>query len=197
MTQDKAKPLFIILSGPSGVGKDAVFSRMKQLQRSFHYATTATTRPLRPAEQNGIDYHFLTEEKFKQKIARNELLEWAKVYRNYYGVPKEEIEPALKKGQDVIVKVDVQGAATLKRLYPEATTIFLMPPSEAELVRRLKQRRSQSRADFELRLETARQEIKSSPFFDYIVINHKDKLDETIAQIEAIITTEKCRAGLK
>lgn len=204
MTQDKlsstgsgSKPLLVILSGPSGVGKDAVFSRMKRIQRSFHYAITATTRPPRPAEQNGTDYHFLTSEEFQKKVTRNELLEWAEVYGNYYGVPKEEIEPALKKGESVMVKVDVQGAATLKRLYPEAITIFLMPPSEAELVRRLKLRHSQSQADFERRLKTAREEIKSLPLFDHVVINHRDKLDETISQIEAIVTAEKCRVRLK
>ncbi len=204
MTQGKllskgnpAKPLLIILSGPSGVGKDAVFSRMKQLHRSFHYAITATTRPPRPKEKNGIDYYFLTNQEFQKKIDQKELVEWAEVYGNYYGVPKEEIEPVLNKGKDVIIKVDVQGAATLKHLYPEAIAIFLMPPSKAELVRRLKLRHSQSKADFKQRLKTAAEEIKNLPLFDYVVINRKNKLDETVAQIEAIITAEKCRVRRK
>ncbi len=190
---NEPKPLLIILSGPSGVGKDAVFSQMKQSGHLLHCATTITTRSARPTEQNGIDYHFITAEEFKQKVTRKQLLEWAEVYGNYYGVPKREIEPALERGQDVMVKVDVQGAATLKRLYPEAVAIFLMPPSETELVRRLKQRHSLSEADFDRRLKTAREEIKSLPLFDYVVINHKDRLDHTISQIEAIITAEKCR----
>lgn len=187
----KPKPGLIILSGPSGVGKDAVFSRMKQLGRPFHYATTATTRLPRPTEQNGIDYHFLTPEEFKRKIARNELLEWAEVYGNYYGVPKEEIKPALEEGQDVIVKVDVQGAATLKRLFPEAITIFLMPPSEEELVQRLKQRHSESKADLDRRLKTVQQEMRGLHLFNYVLVNYTDKLDETVAQIENIVAAQK------
>lgn len=187
----KPKSHLIILSGPSGVGKDAVFSRVKQLGRSFHYATTVTTRLPRPAEQNGIDYHFLTQQEFKQKIAQNELLEWAEVYGNYYGVPKEEIEPALEEGQDVIVKVDVQGAATLKRLFPEAITIFLMPPSQKELFQRLKQRHSESKADLDRRLKTVQEEMKSLHLFNYVLVNPTDKLDETVAQIENIVAAQK------
>lgn len=194
---NKAKPLLVILSGPSGVGKDAVFSRMKQLARPFHYPVTATTRPPRPTEQNGVDYHFLSKEEFDQKIAQNQFLEWAEVYGNYYGVPKEEVEPALKRGQDVIVKVDVQGAATLKRLLPEAIAIFLMPPSEEELVQRLEQRHSESQADLHRRLKTVKQEMKSLRLFNYVIVNHTDKLDETVAQIEDIVTAQKLQVEPK
>lgn len=191
---DRTKPLLLILSGPSGVGKDTVFNRMKQLKLPFHYAITATTRPPRPTEQDGENYHFLDKKEFRQKIAQKQLLEWAKVYDNYYGVPKEEVEPALKRGQDVIVKVDVQGTATLKRLFPEAIAIFLMSPSEEELTERLKQRGSESQKDLDHRLRTAEVEMKSLPFFDYVVVNYKDKLDETVAQIENIIKTQKEKA---
>lgn len=194
MTQDRAspsKPLLIILSGPSGVGKDTILTRMKEAGHSFHYAITATTRPPRPQEQNGVDYQFLSKQQFQQKIAQNQLLEWAEVYGNYYGVPKEEVEVPLKRGQDVIVKVDVQGAATIKRLFPEAVAIFLVAPSEEELVQRLKQRHTKSPTDLDQRLKAVQQEMKSLPLFDHVVINRKDKLDESIAQIEAIIAAEK------
>jgi len=197
LSLNKTGPLLLILSGPSGVGKDAVFNRMKQLELPYHYAITATTRPIRPTEQDGIDYHFFTKDEFKRKIAEKQLLEWAKVYDNYYGVPKEEVEPALKRGQDVIVKVDVQGAATLKRLFPKAIAIFLMYPSEEELAQRLKHRGSESQKDLDRRLKTVEAEMKSLPFFDYVVVNYKDKLDETAAQIESIIKTQKGKAKQK
>lgn len=191
-----SKPLLIILSGPSGVGKDTILIRMKEAGHPFHYAITATTRPPRLQEQNGVDYQFLSKQQFQQKIARNQLLEWAEVYGNYYGVPKEEVETPLKRGQDVIVKVDVQGAATIKRLFPEAVAIFLIVPSEEELVQRLKQRHSKSPPDLDRRLKAVHEEMKRLPFFDHVVINHQDRLDETIAQIEAIIAAEKRRRGL-
>jgi len=194
---DRTKPLLLILSGPSGVGKDAVFSRIKQLKLPFHYAVTATTRPPRPMEQDGVDYHFFTKDEFKQKIAQKQLLEWAKVYDNYYGVPKEEVEPPLKSGQDVIVKVDVQGATTLKRLFPEAIAVFLMYPSQEELVQRLRQRGSESQNDLNRRLRTVEREMKSLPLFDYVVVNYRDKLDETVVQIESIIKTQKEKARQK
>lgn len=189
----RPKPLLVILSGPSGVGKDAVITKMKELGFPFYYAVTATTRPRRTGEQDGIDYYFLSEEEFHEKIKANQLLEWAKVYGNYYGVPKKQLDEAFKSGQDVIVKVDVQGAATIKQVLPEAVFIFLMPPSMEELERRLRQRHSESLTELTLRLETAREEMKSLALFDYAIVNYQDKLDATISQINAIANAEKCR----
>lgn len=187
------RPLLIVLSGPSGVGKDAVLNRMKGSGYPLAYITTLTTRPRRPAEKNKVDYHFVSMKKFQEMIQNNELLEWANVYGNYYGVPGEAVKQALEKGQDTIVKVDIQGAATIKKILPQAVFIFLMPPSVAELQKRLKQRRTESFSDLALRLETAEEEVNQLPLFDYVVVNWWDEIDRAVAGIEAIITAEKCR----
>ena len=188
-----AHPLFIVISGFSGVGKDATLDKMKKAGFPFHYVVTATTRPKRPGEKDGVDYHFLSEDKFRQMIKTNQFLEWAKVYGNYYGVPKREIEEALRQGQDTIVKVDVQGAATIKQILPDAVFIFLMAPSTEELTNRLRQRHGLHSEDLDLRLSKAREEIESLPLFDYVVVSHTDDLDLTVTQINAIVTAEKCQ----
>jgi len=188
-----SKPLFVVLSGPSGVGKDALLTRMKELGRPFHYVVTATTRLRRPREKDGVDYHFVSHQEFQQMIDKGQLLEWANVYGNYYGVPKAEISQALSKGIDVIVKVDVQGATTIKKILPQAVFIFLMPPSMEELERRLKQRRSESSLDLALRLVKASEEIKSLALFDYVITSYQGKLDDVVSQIQAIVIAEKCR----
>jgi len=187
------KPLFIIISGPSGVGKDAVLARMKGLGYPLKYITTLTTRPRRPNERNNIDYRFVSMERFQEMIENNDLLEWAKVYGNWYGVPKEEVKQALDKGPDIIVKVDIQGAATIKKVLPQAIFIFLMPPSMEELLIRLKQRHTELPSDLALRLKTAEEEMKQLPLFDYIVVNRWDEIDLAVSGIKAIITAEKCR----
>ena len=187
------RPLLIVLSGPSGVGKDAVLDRMKESRRPFHYVVTATTRPKRAREKDGIDYHFLSGKEFHQMMNDHQLLEWANVYGNYYGVPKDEITSALSKGVDAVVKVDVQGAATIKKILPHAVFIFLTSPSVEELEKRLKKRHSESSADLALRLEKAREEIRSLPLFDYVLTCRQNKLDEVVFQIDAIVIAEKCR----
>ena len=185
--------MLVVLSGPSGVGKDAVVDRMKKLGRSFYYVVTATTRPKRAGEKNGVDYHFLSRKEFQQMIDKHRFLEWANVYSNYYGVPKDEITSALSKGVDAIVKVDVQGAATIKKILPQAVFIFLMPPSVEELDKRLRKRRSESSTDLALRLEKAKEEIESLPMFDYVITSRRNKLDEVVAQIDTIVAAEKHR----
>lgn len=190
-----SRPLLVILSGPSGVGKDAVLARMKKLGRPFHYVITATTRPKRTGEKNGVDYHFLSRKEFQQMIDKHQFLEWANVYDNYYGVPKNEITAALYKGIDAIVKVDVQGAATIKEILPQAVFIFLMPPSVEELEKRLRRRRSESSTDLALRLEKVKGEIKSLPLFDYVITSRQNKLDEIVSQIDAIVAVEKHRVN--
>jgi len=192
-TGESSRPLLVVLSGPSGVGKDAVLARMRKLGCPFHYVVTATTRPKRTGEKNGVDYHFLSREKFQQMIDKNQFLEWANVYGNYYGVPKDEITSALSKGVDAIVKVDVQGAATIKEILPQAVFIFLTPSSVEELEKRLKRRRSESSTDLALRLEKAKDEIKSLPLFDYVITSRQNKLDEVVSQIDAIVAAEKRR----
>lgn len=193
--QTEQMPLLIILSGPSGVGKDAVLNRMKESGLPFHYAITLTTRPQRAGECDGVDYYFTSEANFQDMVERGELLEWAKVYGHWYGVPKHQIKQALERGEDVIIKVDTQGAASIKKLLPGAVLVFLAPPSIEEQEERLKQRQTESNADLKLRLETFHEEMKSLPLFDYVVVNRQGELYSAVSQIEAIIATEKYQAN--
>jgi len=187
------KPLLIVLSGPSGAGKDAVLTRMKKLGYPLEYIVTVTTRPKRARERDNLDYHFISKERFQEMIENKELLEWAEVYDNWYGVPKQPVKQALDKGLDVILKVDIQGAATIKKILPQAVLIFLTPPSMEELVTRVKQRNTESPSDLALRTKTAEEEIKQLSLFDYVVISKRNKIDLAVSDIEAIITAEKCR----
>ncbi len=187
------QPLLIVLSGPSGVGKDVTLARMKELGRPFHFVVTATDRPQRPEEVHGVDYYFVSPEEFADMLERDEFLEHAVVYGQNKGIPKPQVREALASGKDVIMRLDVQGAATVHRIVPDALLIFLMAPSEEELIRRLKERKTESPEDLKKRIAMAREEMKKLPEFDYVVINRDDKLDETVEQIMAIITAEKCR----
>ena len=186
-------PLLTVLSGPSGVGKDAVLTRMRELGYPLEYITTVTTRTRRASERDHIDYHFISAEKFQEMIKHNELLEWANVYGNWYGVPKEPIRQALERGEDTIVKVDIKGAATIKKILPQAVFIFMMPPSVEELGLRLKQRHNESSFDLDLRIKTAEEEIKQLSLFDYMVFSRRDEINRAVSDIAAIITAEKCR----
>ncbi len=188
-----SNPLLIVLSGPSGVGKDAVLARIQSSGYALEYIITVTTRRQRVKERDKVDYHFVSTEQFQKMIARNELLEWANVYGNLYGVPKKLVEQALDRGQDTIVKVDIQGATTIKKLLPQSVFIFLMPPSMEELISRLKQRHTESPFNLDLRIKTAEQEIKQLPLFDYVVTNRQDEIDLAVLDITSIITAEKCR----
>jgi guanylate kinase len=188
-----SKPLLIIISGLSGVGKDAVLSRLKQSKFPLEFITTVTTRPPRPGEKNGVHYHFISEKRFQEMVDRHELLEWATVYGHHYGPPVEPVRKALTSGKDVIIKVDVQGAATIKKIVPQAVFIFLATSSLEEVGERLQKRRTETSADLELRLKTAREEMEQLPVFDYIVYNRPGELESAVADIEAIIAAEKCR----
>lgn len=188
-----APPLLVVISGPSGVGKDVTLARMRELGYRFHYAVTATTRPRRPTEVDGKDYHFKSPEEFEQMRRNGELLEWAQVYGSYYGIPKSEVTDHLARGEDVVVKPDVQGAATIKRGCPEAVFIFLAPPSFAEQAERLRRRKTEDPTALALRLQIAGEEMRALPMFDYVVVNHTGKLNETVREIICILTAEKCR----
>ena len=187
--------LLIVLSGPSGAGKDSVLSPMRELGYPIRYITTVTTRPKRAKEKDGIDYHFISTQNFQEMISGNELLEWANVYGNYYGVPRQPVKQALDQGHDVIIKVDIQGAATIKNILPQAVLIFLVPPLMEELVTRLEQRHTESPFDLARRISTAAEEIKQLPLFDYVVYNKRDEIDRAVSDIEAIIRAEKHRGN--
>lgn len=187
------QPLLIVISGPSGAGKDTVIRRMKERGLPFHFVVTATTRPRRDGEVHGKDYFFVSKEEFARMIANNELIEYALVYNDYKGIPREQVRQALASGKDVVLRVDVQGAATVRKLAPEAVFIFLMPQSEEEMARRLRARQHDPAEDLNLRIATARQELKRAAEFDYIIVNADGHLDETVDTVEAIIRAEHHR----
>lgn len=187
------QPLLIVISGPSGVGKDTVVRTLQRRKNSLHFVVTATSRARRETEVDGVDYIFVSEAEFLRMIADHELLEYARVYDQYKGVPKSQVRDALAAGTDVIMRVDVQGAATIRSLCPEAVLIFLTPANQDEWMLRLKERQSETDAQMRLRIATARQELTRTDEFDYIVVNEKDCLDEAVDTIEAIIEAEHHR----
>ncbi len=187
------KALLIVLSGPSGVGKDALLNRMKEFRYPLEYITTITTRSRRAGERNHIDYHFITPQKFQAMVKKRELLEYANVYGNWYGVPKSPVNEALNNGLDTIIKVDIQGAASIKKKVPKAVFIFLMPPSMEELGQRLKRRHTESSFDLNVRMQTATEEIKQLSLFDYVVYNQQGEINRAVQDIAAIIAAERCR----
>jgi guanylate kinase len=189
----QSHPLLLVISGPSGAGKDTVLTRLKNAVPNSEFVTTLTTRAKRPKEKEDINYHFVSVETFEKMKRENALLESANVYGNWYGVPKEPVKLALKQGKDVIVKVDVQGVANIKKLAPKAIFIFIVPPSMEELTTRLKLRRTESAFDIALRLKTAEDEMKQLPLFDYVVVNRHGEVDLAVSVIGAIITAEKSR----
>ena len=190
---EPAPPLLIVLSGPSGVGKDAALNALKLMDRPWHFVVTATTRPQRPGEQDGIDYIFLETAAFLEMKEQDELLECAQVYGNWYGVPRSQVSQGLKEGKDVILKVDVQGADTVRKLATEALFIFMVPGSFDELRDRLTQRMTERPSEIDLRLSIAWSELGRVAEYDYQVVNRDDQLEQVIAEIDAIITAEKCR----
>ncbi|WP_376793255.1 guanylate kinase [Thermoflexus sp.] len=194
LAQRPTQPLIVVISGPSGAGKDSLLRRMKELQVPFHFVVTATSRPPRPDEVDGVDYHFLTRERFEAGIQAGEFLEYAIVYGDYKGIPRWEIDNALASGKDVILRVDVQGAATLRRLIPEAVFIFVIPASREELIERLRTRGTETPESIDRRLQAVEEELKHWVDFDYVVVNRDQHLDEAVNDILAIIRAEHCRA---
>ena len=187
-------PLLIVISGPSGVGKDTIARHLIDLYPDkFHFVVTATTRPPRVGEVHGQDYFFYTADEFAHLIETNELLEYAVVYNDYKGIPKQQIREAIASGKDVIMRVDIQGAKTIRRLVPNAITIFLMADSEAAMINRLRHRKSETPEGLNLRIATSRQEFKRIEEFDYCVINAESRPEESANEILAIISAEHNR----
>ena len=172
------QPLLIVISGPSGVGKDAVVRTLQRREAALHFVVTATSRVKRENEVNGVDYIFVSEAEFEQMIKNDELLEYAVVYDQYKGIPKSQVRDALKSGKDVIMRIDVQGAATIRKLCPEAVLIFLIPSNQEEWIQRLIERQSETSDSMRLRVITARQELTRLSEFDYVVVNAQDCLDD-------------------
>lgn len=189
------RPLLIIISGPSGVGKDTVLQRMKERGLPFHFVVTATTRPRRTSEVHGQDYLFVSKDEFARMIEADELIEYAIVYGDYKGIPKQQVREALASGTDVVLRIDVQGAETIRKLTPDALLIFLTTESEDELVQRLETRKTETAEELKLRIATARKELQRIEAFDYVLINHDFHLDETVDSIRAIIDAEHHRVN--
>jgi guanylate kinase len=186
-------PLLIILSGPSGAGKDSVRDLLLEWRPSMHRVVTATTRGPRPGEVEGRDYHFVTEETFDEVLRTDGFLEYAFVYDHRNGVPRIEVEDPLAFGRDAIARIDVQGADTLKRLVPQAVLIFIAPPSVEETARRMQDRGHDSEAEQARRREIAAQEMEQASRFDHVVLNETGKLEETARRVWEIIAAEKRR----
>ncbi len=191
------QPLLIVISGPSGAGKDTIMQRMKERGMPFHFVVTATTRPRRENEIHGRDYFFVSKEEFARMIDEDELIEYAIVYGDYKGIPKQQVREALASGQDVVMRIDVQGAETVRKLAPNAIMIFMTVDNEQELERRLRERKTENAEELALRIATARKELQRVDAFDYIVVNADDHQDEAVDTIQAIITSEHSRVHQK
>jgi guanylate kinase len=190
---DNATSLLIVISGPSGVGKDTVIQRMKERNLPFHFVVTATTRLPRTNEVHGRDYFFVTHEEFARMIDDDELLEFAHVYNDYKGIPKSQVRGALNSNHIVIMRLDVQGAATIRKLCPDALLIFLTTHDEEELVDRLKSRATDTHEEISMRIAMARREFNSLEEFDYVLVNREHRLDDTVDNILSIINAEQHR----
>ncbi|XP_061992198.1 guanylate kinase 3, chloroplastic [Rosa rugosa] len=187
-------PLIIVISGPSGVGKDAVIKKLRDVNPNLHFVVTATSRPIRPGEVHGKDYYFVSKEEFLSMVHKDELLEYALVYGDYKGIPKQQIRDYMGKGHDIVLRVDIQGAQTLRRILGDsAVFIFLMAESEAKLVERLVDRKTETKESLLVRIATAREEVKHVKSFDYVVVNAEGRLDNAVQLVQSIICAEKAK----
>ncbi|MDO6354152.1 MULTISPECIES: guanylate kinase [unclassified Caloramator] len=185
--------LLIVISGPSGAGKGTICKALLQKNKDLKISVSCTTRSPREGEREGINYYFVSKEKFQDMIEKNEFLEYATVYGNYYGTPRKYVEEELKKGNDVILEIDIQGALMVKERYPEGVFIFILPPSMEELKNRIIKRGSETEDSLNTRFTAAFEEIKYMSKYDYAVVN--DYVDEAVKKIECIIVAEKCKCN--
>ncbi len=189
-------PILLLISGPSGVGKDTIARKIIEARPDdFYFVVTATTRPIRAGEMEGYDYYFTSSDEFAQMIEDNELLEYAVVYNDYKGIPKKHIREALASGKDVIMRVDVQGAATIRKLIPNVITVFLTTETEESLVQRLRERKSETAEGLNLRIATARKEMERLQEFDYWIVNKNNKADQAVDEMLAIIDAAHSRVS--
>lgn len=188
------KGLLILISGPSGTGKGTVCDLLRKNHPEISYSISATTRQPRPGEQDGVNYYFYDKEKFRQMIDAGELLEWAEVYGNYYGTPKQKVLDRLNAGEDILLEIDTQGALNVMKAVPEGLFIFLLPPSLEELANRLKGRGTETEESLQRRLGAAVDEIKLAHNYRYVVVN--DKVEAAEKAIAGIIEAEHHRTDL-
>jgi len=188
------KGLLILISGPSGTGKGTVCDLLRQKHPEIFYSISATTRQPRPGEQDGVNYYFYTKEKFREMIDQGQLLEWAEVYGNFYGTPKQKVLDRLEAGEDILLEIDTQGALNVMKVMPEGLFIFLLPPSLEELAARLKGRGTETEESLHRRLGAAVDEIKLATKYRYVVVN--DKVEDAQETIAKIIEAEHHRSDL-
>lgn len=191
MIRQKKQGQLIVISGPSGAGKDTIVENVIKNNENIWLSVSATSRKIRKGEQEGVNYFYLTKEEFEERIENNYFLEYAMYADNYYGTPKEEIIKKLDKGIDVILVIEIEGAKKIKELVPEASFIFIMPPSEKALLKRLSARQTEDKEKIIKRFNIAYQEMNEVTKYNYVVVN--DDLDEAISKVESIIKAEKCR----
>ena len=191
MIKQKKQGQLIVVSGPSGAGKDTIVSKVLDNSDNIWLSVSATSRKPRKGEVDGVNYFFLEKEEFEEKIKDNYFLEYAEYAENYYGTPKEEIIKRIEKGIDVILVIEIEGAKKIKELVPHALFIFIMPPSEKVLLKRLKNRQTEDTDKIIERFNIAYKEINEVTKYNYVVVN--DKLDEAVDKVESIIKAEKCR----
>ena len=187
----RSEGLLVVISGPSGVGKDTVLRRLFQLEPSLKYSVSYTTRPPRPGEVDGTSYTFVNEEEFKRLIDAREFLEWAKVYDHYYGTSRRRVEEALARGEDIILKIDVQGASFVRKRRPDGLFIFITPPSTEELLSRLTKRQTESAQALAVRQREALVELGVAREYEHVVCNRD--VDETAREILGLIAAERTR----
>jgi len=191
MLSEKLKGLLIVISAPSGTGKTTLTHMLLKEFPDMEFSVSYTTRKPRPGEVNGKDYFFVDRETFEKMIEEGDFLEWAEVYGNLYGTSKSQVLKALNEGKDILLDIDTQGALQVKRNFPEAVLIFILPPSFKELERRLRSRGTDDEETIERRLKIARVEVERAPLYDYIVVN--DRLEKAYEKLKSIVIAEKCR----
>ncbi|MBQ9383619.1 MAG: guanylate kinase [Ruminiclostridium sp.] len=186
-----SKGILIVVSAPAGCGKDTLLEQALKSNDNLYYSVSATSRAMRPGETDGVSYFFKTREQFEDMIKNDELLEYTEYVGNYYGTPKKAVTDMLEAGKDVILKIEIEGAANVKKLFPECTLVFILPPSFAELDRRLHKRGTETDDVIKQRLETARKELAFAKNYDYLVTNAA--LEDAVDDFLAVVRAEKCR----
>lgn len=186
-----SKGILIVVSAPAGCGKDTILEQALKANGNLFYSVSATSRAMRPGETDGVSYHFRTREQFEQMIKDGELLEYTEYVGNYYGTPKKAVTDMLDAGKDVILKIEIEGAANVKKMFPDCTMVFILPPSFAELDRRLHKRGTETDDVIKQRLETARKELEFADNYDYLITNAA--LEDAVDDFLAVVRAEKCR----
>lgn len=186
-----AEGLLVVVSGPSGCGKGTICRKFLQRNEDMNISISATTRSPRRGEKDGVNYFFLTEDVFKKMISKNKFLEYANVHGNFYGTPKKYVLDKIKKGENIFLEIDIQGALQIKKIYPNGVFVFILPPSMEELKNRIIRRGTESKSDIDRRYKNAFKEIEYINEYDYAIVN--DKVEKAVKKLESIVTAEKSK----